>query len=126
MIRKVTQFVNERTLISIYHTIFDSHLNYASIVWGQTKVQSIGYSLSKKKALRTIHFKGKFDYTNSLFSESNIIKLPDKISIENCLFVSKSLNNQLPKIFNKLFVFSSDAHRYETSCSEKGMLIVKS
>ena len=72
-----------------------------------------------------MHFKGKFDHTSSLFSESNIIKLPDKISIENYLFVSKSLNNQLPEIFNN-FVFSSDTTRYETSCSEKGMLKVNS
>ena len=75
-----------------------------------------------------MHFKGKFDHTSSLFSESNIIKLPDKISIENYLFVRKifCLNNQLPKIFNNWFVFSSDTPRYETSCSEKSMLKVKS
>ena len=35
-------------------------------------------------------------------------------------------NNQLPEIFNNWFVFSSDTNRYETSCSEKGMLKVKS
>ena len=66
----------------------------------------------------------KFDIS-FLFSESNIIKLPDKISIENCLFVGKSLNHQLPEIFSNCF-FSSDTHRYETSCSEEGMLKVKS
>ena len=126
MLCKVRQFVNEKTLISIYHAIFDSHLNYASIVWGQTKSSINRVFTIQKKAIRTIHFKGKFDHTSSLFSESNIIKLPDKISIENCLFVSKSLNNQLPEIFNNWFVFSSDTHRYETSCSEKGMLKVKS
>ena len=52
-----------------------------------------------------MHFKGKFDHTSSLFSETNIIKLPDKIFIENYLFVSKSLNNQLPEIFNNCFFF---------------------
>ena len=126
MLYKVRQFVNQRTLISIYHTIFDSHLNYASIVWGQTKSSSNMVFIIQKRALRAIHFKGKFDHTSFLFSASNIIKLPDKISIENCLFVSKSLNNQLPEIFNNWFVFSSDTHRYETSCSAKGMLKVKS
>ena len=40
--------------------------------------------------------------------------------------VSKSLNNKLPEIFNNWCVFSSDTHRCETSCSEKGMLKVKS
>ena len=37
MLYKVRQFVNERTKTSIYHAIFDSHLNYAFIVWGQAK-----------------------------------------------------------------------------------------
>ena len=46
--------------------------------------------------------------------------------VENCLFVSKSLNNQLPEIFNNWFVFSFDTHRYETSFSVKGMLKVNS
>ena len=77
------------------------------------------------KAIRNIHVKGKFDHTSSLFSESNIIRLLDKISVENCLFVSKSLKNQLPEIFSNWFIFSSVTHRYETSCSEKGMLKVK-
>ena len=126
MLYKVRQFVNQRTLISIYHAIFDSHLKYASIVWSLTKSSINRVFIIQKKALRTIHFKATFDHTSFLFSASNIIKLPDKISIENCLFVSKSLNNQLPELFNNWFIFSSDTHRYETSCSEKGMLKVKS
>ena len=72
MIYKVRQFVNQRTLISIYHAVFDS--NYASIVSGQTK-SSIKVFIIQKKALRTIHLKGKFDHTSFLFSASNIIKL---------------------------------------------------
>ena len=107
MLYKIRQFVNERTLISIYHAICDSHLNYVSIVWRQTKSSINRIILIQKKAIRTIHFKSKFHHTSSLFSESDIIKL------------------QLPEIFN-WFVFSSDTHRYGTSCSEKGMLKVKS
>ena len=49
MLYKVRQFVNERTLISICRAIFYSHLNYAFIVRGQTKVQSKRYLLSKRK-----------------------------------------------------------------------------
>ena len=50
MLYKVRQFFNEKTLISTYHTIFDSHLNYASIIWTKQKVQSLGYLLSKRKS----------------------------------------------------------------------------
>ena len=68
------------------------HLNYASIVWGQTKSSINRVFIIQKKALRTVHFKGKFNHTSSLSYESNIIKLPDQISTENCLFFSKSLD----------------------------------
>ena len=98
MLYKVRQFVNEKTLILIYHAISDSHLNHDSIVWGQTKSPINRVFIAQKKTLRTIHFQGKFDHASSLFSESNITKLPDKISIENCLFFSKSLKNQLPEM----------------------------
>ena len=35
------------------------------------------------------------------------------------------MKNQSPEIFNNSSVFSSHTHRYEASCSEKGMLKVK-
>ena len=84
MLYKIRQFVNERTLISIYHVICDSHLNYASIVWGQTKSSINRIFIIQKKAIKTIPFKSKFHHTSSLFSESGIIKLqlPETI---NCL-----------------------------------------
>ena len=121
MLYKVRQFVNEKTLISIYHVIFDSHLNYAFIGWCQAKSSITRVFTIQKNVIRTIHFKGEFHHSSSLFSESNKIKLPDKICIENCLFASKSLNNQLPEIFDNWFIFSSDTHRHQTSCSEKGI-----
>ena len=45
--------------------------------------------------------------------------------MENCLFISKSVNFNLPSIFNHWFTFSSDSHNYETSSSSKGLLKVK-
>ena len=49
----------------------------------------------------------------------------DKIIMENCIFISKSINFDLPPIFNHCFTFSSDSHNYETSSSSKGLLKVK-
>ena len=39
------------------------------------------------------------------------------------LFVSKSLNNLSPSIFNTWFSLSSDQHNYETSSSTQGNLM---
>ena len=64
-------------------------------------------------------------HSNPLFFRHEIIKLPDKIIMENCLFISKSINFDLPPIFNHWFTFFSDSHNYETSSSSKGLLKVK-
>ena len=61
----------------------------------------------------------------SCFFRNETIKLPDKIIMENWLFISKSINFDLPPIFNHWFTFSSDSHNYETSSSSKGLLKVK-
>ena len=64
-------------------------------------------------------------HSNPLFSRHEIIKLPDKILMENFLFISKSVYYNLPSIFNHWFTFSSDSQNYETSSSSKGLLKVK-
>ena len=47
----------------------------------------------------------------------------DKIGLENILFVSKSLNNLSPSIFNTWFSFSSHQHNYETPSYIQGNLM---
>ena len=69
-----------------------------------------------------IHFKKRNAHTAPLFFKSKIVKLPDKIKIENCLFISKYVNNKLPPIFNSWFIFFSTFHNYETSFAAKGHL----
>ena len=108
MLYKVRELVNTWVLKLIYHDISDCHLNYANTVWGQNKNSLDRFFLLQKKA----------SYRHE------IIKLHDKIIIENCLFISESINFHLPSIFNNWFTFSLDTHRYKTSCSLKGFLKV--
>ena len=43
--------------------------------------------------------------------------------LTNILFVSKSLKNLTPSVFNTYFSFSSDQHNYKTSSSRQGNLL---
>ena len=52
-------------------------------------------------------------HSNPLLFRHEITKLPDKIIMENCLFISKPINSNLLPIFNHWFTFSSDSHNYE-------------
>ena len=57
MLYKIRDFVNHNCLRSIYYAIFDSHLNYSTIVWGQNKSAINRLVILQKKALRNINLK---------------------------------------------------------------------
>ena len=122
LLYKARDFVNKGILKSIYFALFDSHINYASIIWGQNINTINRLFLLQKKAIRTINFKERRAHTNPLFKNSNILKLHDKIKIANCLLISSYVHNKLPSIFNNWFTFSSNFHQYETSLPQKIIL----
>ena len=63
-------------------------------------------------------------YTSPLFRDLNILKLSDKIALENCLFINKYFNKCLPTIFKNWFTLSSDFHTYNTRWSNLGCIVV--
>ena len=56
------------------------------------------------------------------FTEKHLF-LKHKHLLENISFVSKSLNNLSPSVFNTWLCFSSDQHNHETSSSTQGNLM---
>ena len=56
-------------------------------------------------------------HSNPLFKSNHILKLEDKILIENILFINKSFNNLLSPIFKNSFTFCSDIHNNQTVSS---------
>ena len=119
----IRKFVSLKILQSIYFAIFDSYLSYCCLVWAQNYSTIQCIIILQKKAIRIINLRLRNFHTSPLFKQNSILKSQDKISIENILFVSKSLNKLSPSIFNTWFSFSSDQHNYETSSSTQGNLI---
>ena len=76
-------FIDRKTLKSIYHAIFEPHLCYLSLVWAQNVNSIKVLFVFQKKSLRIIHFPNGNSHTSHLFRESNTLKLPDKIALEN-------------------------------------------
>ena len=56
-------------------------------------------------------------HSSPLSSSNNILKYDDKITLENILFISKSINRQVPSMLYDWFKFSGDLHKYETCWS---------
>ena len=93
--------------------IFEFNLNYCSLAWAQNYNAINHLVILQKKKLRIMNYQPQ----NSHNSPLAVLKFKDKINLENILFISKSINNLLPSLFNNWFVFSSDTHKYNTSWS---------
>ena len=117
LLLKIRNYVNFKTLRNIYYAIFDSHLTYSLIVWAQNINTVNRLIILQEKALRIMNFKDQLFHSKPLFSENNILNFIDKITLENILFLNKSINRHVPPIFYDWFIFSGDLHRYETCWS---------
>ena len=76
MLSKVIDFVNAEIWKAIYHALFESHIHYACIIWGQNLCTINDLVILQKKASRLIHFKERNTHTDSLIFESKMVKTP--------------------------------------------------
>ena len=107
---------------AIFFAIFDLHINYANLIWGQNPNSKLRITTLQKKALRIINNQPRNNYSSRLFKESNILNFEDKILISNVIFISKSINNLLPPIFKNWFIFCLENHNYDTVSSSTNKL----
>ena len=119
---KIRNFVNINTLKTIYYAIFDSHINYANVIWAQNSNAVKRVCMVEKKAQRSISFQPRDCHSSPLFKKHNLLIFEDNIQLENVLLVSKYFNNILPSVFDKWFTLSSDMHNYNTAASSTGKL----
>ena len=64
-----------------------------------------------------MNFQSRDSDSSPLFRYNHVLKLDDKIVIENIIFIIKSFNNLFPPTFKSWFTFCSDFHNYHTVSS---------
>ena len=126
IISKLRYFIDRKILKSVNHAMFEPYLCYSSLVWAQNLNSIKRLFVLQRKSVRIIYFRSRNVHTSPLFREFNILKLPDKIALENCLFINKYFNKCLPTLFKNWFTFSSDFHTCSTCWSNLGCLVVPS
>ena len=119
MLSKVRHFVQKK---SIYHAIFESHLFYSCLVWEQNISSIKRLYILQKKSLRLMYFLNRNAHTIPLFKDSNILKLPDNLALQNYIFIKNYFNQALPISFKKFFTLSTDSHTHNTRWSNLGCL----
>ena len=61
-----------------------------------------------------------------LLKNLNILKLPDKVSLENCILICKYFNQSLLKTFKNWFTFATASHTHKSRWSNSGYLNIPS
>ena len=94
---------------TIYHSLFESHLNFGSSIWGCAQHKLIQkLSTLQKKAIRQIAGKRKNCHTSKIFGELKLLKIFDLISLNQAIYIRKYKNNQLPESFFNIYSSIAD------------------
>ena len=91
MIAKTRHYLkdNESHLLSLYHSIFSSHMIYGCQVWGLNankytiKIQSL-----QNRALRFAFSSPNHVHTAELYKKLKLLKFADLVSFKNLIFCS--------------------------------------
>ena len=76
-------------LRTICFAIFTTQINYANLIWNQNLNALSRIVMLQKKALRVMNFPSRDSHSGPLFKSNHILKLENKILIENILFINK-------------------------------------
>ena len=125
LLAKIRHYTPKFLLKTIYYSLFNSHLIYASQIWGQTKTDLFRKLIElQEKALRIINFLPDTAPLNNIYKNSKILKLPDYIALQNALLVKDFFRQEIPKPLNQYFKKSNDQHQHATRSSTQNSLFV--
>jgi hypothetical protein len=131
MIAKIRHFIKQSPpqLLSIYHSIFSSHMIYGCQIWGLAddkytkKIQTL-----QNRALRLTTFADSptspYQHMAPIYKDLKILKFRDIVTLKNLIFVHDYLNNNLPESFAGFFTRVGDTHPHNTRNAAQGHLYV--
>ena len=99
LLSKVRHYTPKFLLKTIYYySLFNSHLIYASQIWGQTKTKLFQEVVKlQNKAIRIINsLPFNSSNINKIYNDLKILKLPDFILSQNSLFVKDCFEKEIP------------------------------
>jgi len=107
----------------VYHSIFNSHILYGIQVWSQnsqiirTKIQEL-----QNRATIKITFSDSNCDMDELYKNLKLLKFPDLIYVQNCIFMSRVEQNLLPNMFKMQFTYLRDVHNHNTRASKRNQI----
>jgi hypothetical protein len=97
-------FLPLKIRLSIYFSLFDSHLNYGNLLWGCAKSKYLNKIENlQKSGTRNVSLKGFRSHTEPLYKNLEILTVSDKITLCRSMFMHQYRHEKLPSSFLGLF-----------------------
>ena len=112
-------------LKTIYYSLFNSHLIYASQIWGHSYSDHFRKLVKlQEKALRIFNFLPDAAPLRDIYKNLKVLKLPDYIALQNTFLIKDFFNEDLPKPLNEHFKKLNNQHRHATRSSAHNSIFV--
>ena len=96
ILNKLKFIYPQNILLTIYNSLFVSHINYGSLVWG-SNINRI--SKMQKRVIRIITHSNYIAHTEPLLKNLKLLKVEDMFSLKIQKFLHKLAHNELPPYF---------------------------
>lgn len=101
-LNSVKNVLPRSALITLYHTLIESHINYNLLAWGNSSAVSRLEKL-QKQSIRIIFNKPYRAHTEPLFKQAQILKIKDKYELDISQFGFSYIHMSLPLSFVNFF-----------------------
>ena len=116
MLRRLKNVLPLKVLMSLYHTLIASYINYGCLIWAsnfQSNYRRV--QVQQNKAIRIL---GNYDRgsasTVSIYKKFDILDVGKIRDMQIGILVYQCLHNLGPDIFNDFFSLGSSYHDYDT------------
>ena len=118
---KLRHYLNMKTLIQMYHSLFNSRLQYAILCWGSTSSTNIDrLQVLQNRAITNMTKRTRYSSLDFHYLNLRILKVNDLFKLENAKFMHGHHHNLLPVCFSSFFIDMANFHPLNTRSNESG------
>ena len=111
-IAKVKNLLPRKIKLTLYNSLFKSHLEFGILAWGGVKSSKLKRIIVlQKKCVRNVGGKNHMAHTDPLFTSLNVLKFQDLFSYTASNFMHKYLHNKTPDSFSDMFTTFAEPNR---------------
>ena len=115
IICKAKKYLNNKTLLTLYYSFFQSYLIYGIEIWGSTyATYSESLIVLQNRVVRIIKGVHPRTSTVNLMKELRILQLQKLYKVSVLMFMFKFVKGELPDLFSEMYNYQADFHEYNT------------